>query len=76
LSSPERDAAAAGQPFIDHCDRGAPLGIAIGRFDLKINQDGVAIPRHCLKPDAPGTSRRASPVIRQVKGTCSEYRVR
>jgi hypothetical protein len=36
LVAAQGDAAAAGQALIDHRDRGAPLGIAIGRFDLKI----------------------------------------
>jgi hypothetical protein len=43
LVAAQRDAAAARQPFIRHGERRPPLGQTIGRLDLKINQQGVAV---------------------------------
>ena len=43
LVAAHRDAATAGQARGDHRERGTPLGTSIGRFDLKVDQNGVAI---------------------------------
>src|SRR5580658_2129564 len=43
LVADHRDAAPAGQARCDHRKRGTPLGISIGRLDLKVDQNGVAV---------------------------------
>ena len=39
------DSTAAGQAFVGHRDRRTPLGSAVGRLDLKIDQQAVAVLR-------------------------------
>ena len=37
------DPSAAGQMLIDHRDGRAPLRVSVGRLDLEVDQDGVAV---------------------------------
>ena len=43
LIAAQGDAATARQPLVGHCEGRAPLGRAIRRLDLKVNQQGVAV---------------------------------
>src|SRR5215469_88695 len=44
----QSDSAAASQSFISHRDRRAPLGSAVRRFDLNINEQAVAVLSQCI----------------------------
>src|SRR5262249_41195014 len=43
LVAAQRDATSARQPLIGHRHCGTPLGSAVGRLDLQINEQGVAV---------------------------------
>src|SRR6201981_3037725 len=43
LIAAQRDSMTARQSFIDHCHRRPPLGQAVGRLDLKLTQQRIAV---------------------------------